>query len=297
VETTTAKSAQTFSASIAPSSLPQPSAQAISGAIGPPQVAPLQMALVQMAPQPQQMAPQPQQMAPQQMGSGMFPQGVAAPVMTYEGASELQMVPQPQHIVLQQLGSGMFPQGAAAQVMTYAAPTSQASSPPHIAPLQVAPQPQQMAPQQISQMSTPQMGLPQMAPLQMAQHSQQTTQWQTGSGMFSQGAAAPVVTYETPASQVPSSSVNSPALQADAVTESKLGSQATERHTAKDDAIRNKFKNRVAEAVSHGEETITIPTKMVIGLLEMVLPESDCADLKPLKVTKSRSKRGFCCDF
>jgi len=234
-ETTTAKSAQTFSASIAPSSLPQPSAQAISGAIGPPQVAPLQMALVQMAPQPQQMAPQPQQMAPQQMGSGMFPQGVAAPVMTYEASA--------------------------------------------------------------SQMSTPQMGLPQMAPLQMAPHLQQTTQWQTGSGMFSQGAAAPVVTYETPASQVQSSSVNSPALQADAVTESKLGSQASERHTAKDDAIRNKFKNRVAEAVSHGEETITIPTKMVIGLLEMVLPESDCADLKPLKVTKSRSKRGCCCEF
>lgn len=358
VEPTSAKSAQTFSASIAPSSLPQPSAQAITGAIGPLQVAPLQMASAQMAPQPQQIVPQPQQMAPQQVGSGIFPQEVAAPVMTYEGPSPLQMASfeiarQPQHMARQQMGSGMFSHGVAASVMTYEASASQmsspsqmappqvapqpqqivsqqlgsgmfpqgaasqSSSPPHIAPPQVAPQLQQMAPQQMgsgmfsqgasasvmtyeasaSQMSSPQMGPQQMAPLQMMLHPQQTTQWQTGSGMFSQGAAAPVMTYETPASQVPSSSVNFPALQADTVTESKPGSRASGRHTAIDKDIRNKFKNRVVEAVSHGEEMITIPTKMVIGLLEMVLPESDCADLKPLKVTKSRSKGGCCCDF
>jgi len=130
-----------------------------------------------------------------------------------------------------------------------------------------------------------------MAPVQkmsphMAPQPQQTALQQAGSGRFSQGAVS-VMTYEAPTSQVPSPRVNSRALKAENAT---VGG----RDTAKDDATRNKFKKQVMEAVSHCEEMITIPTKMAIGLLEMGLPESDRADLKPLKVTKAR-RWGACC--
>lgn len=284
VATTIAKSAQTFSPSIAPSSFPQPSAQAITGATGPPHMVSAQTASAQMA-------SQPQQTTRRQLGSGMSSQGASAPVMTYETpASQVLSPPRvappqmtPQQTEPQQMSCGMFSHGAAPSV------TSQKSSPPRIAPLHMAPP--KMVPQP-----------PQTAPQQM------------GSGTFAQGAAASVMTSkapkvqvsiprenspalqpEAPTRQVPSPRVNSPALQADIVTESKLGSpQAGGGHKAKDDAIRNKFKNWVMEAVSQGEEMITIPTKMVIRLLEMVLPESERADLKPIKVTKSRIK-GRCC--
>lgn len=302
VGTRTKTNAQT---SFAVSSFPQPSAQAITGGMAPPQMVPPQTASAQMAPQ------------PQRMGSGVFPRKVAAPVITYEGPSLLQTAPphmaqETQQMAPQQMGPGMFSQGVVAPGMTYEAPASQVSSPrqvppPQTAPLQMAPQPQQMAPQEIScgmfsqgaatavmtyeapvsQVISP----PQMAPLQkmsphMAPQPQQTAPQRAGSGRFSQGAAS-VMTYEAPRSQVPCPRVNSRALHADNFT---VGG----RDTAKDDATRNKFKKQVMEAVSHCEEMITIPTKMAIGLLEMGLPESDRADLKPLKVAKSR-RWGACC--
>merc|ERR1712064_185237 len=158
------------------------------------------------------------------------------------------------------MGSGMFPQGAAAPVMTSETPAGQVSSPPQTAPPQ-----QQTAPQQ------------------------------AGSGMFSQGGSAAVMTYEAPTSQVSSPRVKSPALETENVVESGSASpKVAGRDTAKDDATRNEFKKQVIEAVSHGEDTITIPTKMAIGIIEKGLPEAEKEELKPLKVTKAR-RTGGCC--
>merc|ERR1712064_156003 len=56
----------------------------------------------------------------------------------------------------------------------------------------------------------------------------------------------------------------------------------------------DEFKTQVKEAVSHGDEMITIPTKMAVGLLEKGIPEADPSEMKPLKVTKSM-RTGGCC--
>merc|ERR1712064_73535 len=56
----------------------------------------------------------------------------------------------------------------------------------------------------------------------------------------------------------------------------------------------DEFKTQVKEAVSHGDEMITIPTKMAVGLLENGIPEADPSEMKPLKVTKSM-RTGGCC--
>jgi len=63
---------------------------------------------------------------------------------------------------------------------------------------------------------------------------------------------------------------------------------------AKKSATSDEFKTQVIEAVSHGEEMITIPTKMAVGLIEKGIPEAEPSEMKPLKVTKGRRKGGCC---
>jgi len=54
----------------------------------------------------------------------------------------------------------------------------------------------------------------------------------------------------------------------------------------------DEFKTQVVDAVNHGEDMISIPTKMAVGLLEKGLEPYPSE--KPLKITKAR-RTGGCC--
>merc|ERR1712007_23409 len=203
-------------------------------------------------------------MAPSQVGSGTLAQGVApAQNMTYAATST---------VAPPQVGSGTLAQGVApAQNMTYAAPSG--------------------------------MALPQV-----------------GSGSFAQGVAPaqnmtyeavgaaphpvsnPPVTYAVP----PSLPATDTAIETGKVTETVtkvvagaappvvIATPLPNSPRASRSANSDEFKTQVKEAVSHGDEMITIPTKMAVGLLEKGIPEADPSEMKPLKVTKSR-RTGGCC--
>merc|ERR1712064_252191 len=123
---------------------------------------------------------------------------------------------------------------------------------------------------------------------------------QMGSGTFAQGIApAQNVTYEAvgaaqAVSSPPITYAAPPTLPAtDTVIET---GNATETVTKVADAApppvvkatrtanSDEFKTQVKEAVSHGDEMITISTKMAVGLIEKGIPGADPNE-KPIKVT------------
>merc|ERR1712064_65653 len=67
-------------------------------------------------------------------------------------------------------------------------------------------------------------------------------------------------------------------------------------HSPRDPKSANshEFKTQVIDAVSHGEDVVTISTSMAVGLLEKGL-EAESVDVKPLKITKARRTGGCCC--
>merc|ERR1711945_91686 len=105
---------------------------------------------------------------------------------------------------------------------------------------------------------------------------------QVGSGTFAQGIApAQNVTYEAVGA---AQAVSSPPI-----TYAAPPPVVKATRTANSD----EFKTQVKEAVSHGDEMITISTKMAVGLIEKGIPGADPND-KPIKVTKAR-RTGGCC--
>merc|ERR1712007_212844 len=218
-------------------------------------------------------------MAPPQGGSGTFVQGIAP---------------------AQNITSGTFAQGVApAQNMAYAATSTMA--------------PSQVGSGTLAQGVAPAQNMTYAAPSGMALP-------QVGSGSFAQGVAPaqnmtyeavgaaphpvsnPPVTYAAP----PSLPATDTAIETGKVTETVtkvvagaappvvIATPLPNSPRASRSANSDEFKTQVKEAVSHGDEMITIPTKMAVGLLEKGIPEADPSEMKPLKVTKSR-RTGGCC--